>query len=298
MVQAINIEDLGNVLDVMTEQTDSGLAENSISLADGGRVDFDNPEEGTPALCKIQQKIEKATEFLKSLQEYTNFINSIDYAALLRLENPTLVNNITRKVEILSLKIKKASLIVKLYITKIKKRILVLAGQGKIAQVLQAMFAGIIIAIQLIFKIIAVVIGVIELILTLLPSFLCVAGEGMAFFLTPKSFKPVKMNIMNPNQSDQRILPSPVITAIDAVLNAPIVVMATTKVAGMAASAAKAAAKAKSLLSSGNTQEPCVVYDVPDFTYTIRQKLVKAVELVLALLPLVEPLPKYERLPI
>ena len=305
---ATTSDNLELTLDAMIADTDIGSAEAGIYTNDDRTVETPDVETES-RLCKMQERIDKINKFITKIGKYAEFIQSVD---LNRIFNQS-VNNASRriasktaerrkrcriKMELLSLKIKRAGLYAKLQIVKIKRNLLMLAAEGKIAPVLQAMFSTLVMMIQAVLKIIAVVLGVISALLKAIPKLFTVDPEGIAFFLTPKSMRPVKTKILNLNQSCVRVIPTPVIKAIDTVLDLPVVAMGKLKSVKMASSVKKGMSAAKSALNDVNTAKPMVDWDSPTFVYDTREKILKAINIALALLPLVEPLPKYERLPI
>lgn len=305
MTAADNLE---YTLDAMITDTDTGSAESGIYINEDQTVETPDVETET-RLCKMQERIERINKFISKIEKYVEFIRSVDLNSIFNQA----VNNMSKKakakiaaaqkrcrtkIELLSLKIKKAGLYAKLLIVKIKRNLLMLAAEGKIAPVLQAMFSTLIIMIQGVLKIIALVLGVISALLKAIPKLFTVDPEGIAFFLTPKSMRPVKTKILNLNQSCVRVIPTPVIKAIDTVLDLPVIAMGKLKSLKMAASVQKGMAAAKSMMNDVNTAKPLVNWDSPTFVYDTREKILKAINVALALLPLVEPLPKYERLPI
>lgn len=261
-------ENLELTIDAMITDTDAGSAEAGIYLNDDMTVE--TPDVDTESrLCKMQEQIDKINKFITKIEKYVEFIQSID---LNRIFNQA-VNGISKrtmskiaaaqkrcktKIELLSLKIKKAGLYAKLTIVKIKRNLLLLAADGKIAPVLQAMFSTLVIMIQAVLKIIATVLGVISALLKAIPKMFTVDPEGIAFFLTPKSMRPVKTKILNLNQSCVRVIPTPVIKAIDTVLDLPVVAMGKLKSVKMAASVKKGMSAAKSALNDVNSAKPMV----------------------------------------
>lgn len=294
VTSAINEEQLNEVLDQINSELDAGVDENQLTLDSDMTIEINDEHEAMDKLCKAQARIEKISDFLNKLPNYIDFINKID----LRFYNNLDVDltPIKNKIELLSLKIKRITLITKIKLTKLKRNLLMLAAQGKIAGVLQAVFSAILIALQAIFLAIAVILAIIEKVLMMMPSMMSVEGEGMAFFITPKSLKATKMVILNPNQSVERVLPTPVIKSIDTILNTPIITMTENKKTAMAKSISLSSAAAIMNINNSGV-DPISVVD-GNFSYTARNILITTISTLLALLPLVEPLPKYERLPI
>lgn len=296
------MEDLNTIsekLDQINESVDRGSAESANMLNEANfELESAKAEDIPNKLAKITATVQQINEKIQSLEDSGNYLNElpVKIEGLIReqvsdaSERSKITNKIKQKLHLLSLKIKKTLLNIKLGLTKLKRGMLLLAAEGKIAPFLQAMFMAIITAIQLIFKVIAVIIGVLNNIIKMIPMMFNMDAEGMAFFMTPKSFSTTKMNIMNPNQSAQRILPKGVITSIDTLMNAPLFTMGTNKKAAVAASVAQSAANAF------NEDSNFTVVDA-DISYAVRKSILSTINTLLAILPLVEPLPKYERLP-
>lgn len=296
------MEDLNTIsekLEQINESVDTGSAEsanilNEVTL----ELESAKAKEVPSKLAKITAVIQRINEKVSSLEEYSAYLNELPakVEGLVRekvsdsAEQPKIANKIKQKLHLLSLKIKKTVLNIKLGLTKLKRGMLLLAAEGKIAPFLQTMFMAVITAIQLIFKVIGVIINVLNNIIKMIPMLFNMDAEGMAFFMTPKSFSTTKMNIMNLNQSAQRILPKAVITSIDTLMNAPLFTMGANKKAAVAASIAQSAANAFDEDSNFTVINA-------DISYTVRESILSAINTLLAVLPLVEPLPKYERLP-
>ncbi len=265
---ATTSDNLELTLDAMIADTDTGSVEAGIYINDDMTVETPDIETES-RLCKMQERIDKINKFITKIEKYADFIRRID---LNRIFNQ-FVNGISKKaaskiaamqkrcrtkMELLSLKIKKASLYAKLLIVKIKRNLLMLAAEGKIAPVLQAMFSTLVIMIQAVLKIIAAVLSVISALLKAIPKLFTIDPEGIAFFLTPKSMRPVKTKILNLNQSCVRVIPTPVIKAIDTVLDLPVVAMGKLKSVKMASSIKKGMSAAKSALGDIDTAKPTV----------------------------------------
>jgi len=282
-------------LEIIYHNIEQGIADAKNELDEETmEVDEAEPEEEPKKLSKYTKKIQKISETIDKFRTYSEYISKTieELKNPMNYISPKWIQYIKNKINIISLKIKQAVLWIQLKLTLIRRKLLLLASMGKIAPALQAIFGAIIIAIQAIFMAISAIIMIIEKILMLIPILFALTAEGIAFFLTPKSLKSTNMTIVNTNQSVERIIPTSVLTTINEILDAPLHTMGINKKVAMAGSATASATAALNMKSENN-----IVVIPADISYKSRDYLLKSVNTILSLLPIAEPLPKYERLP-
>lgn len=240
-------------------------------------------------ICDILDAInryKKIVEIVKSIPEVLNEIatycvNHIEYAAS---------EIILKRVEIISLKTKKITLIAKKKAAELTKKVLQLCATGDG----NALSAALIMPIILLYKAISIlaagILLAIQTILSLLPPIIAVNAEGMAFFMTPKSLKLTQMTIVNANQSVLYRLPKQVMSTLYGILKSIDKLNIPIKIAAVAAGAALGAAAVR---DDKTFDTIC-----PKLSKLNSKSLYKLIDVITRLLPLAQPLPKFENLSI
>lgn len=240
----------------------------------------------------LVDNIQKLMAFLNKLMDINAYIQKITEFCTMLLEraaNDPYVLQLKRRVDILVLKIKRIMVKVKKWLNKVQIRLLALFLNGKMCAAMEAVYGGIIIAISAVAKVIALILRALQTIINFLPSLFLIGPEGIAFFVTPKTLTgATNMPIMNMHKSIGDYMVDTVQQAIEAFLNAPKIANFTSKSAYVSKRVAEAQismqAKAPDLM-------------LPDLQVPDPELLIyKTIDLMLALMPLPQPLPKYEKL--
>ena len=241
------------------------------------------------SLTVLFMKIAEIAEFLQKLLDMQTYINAFS-ECLVKWKNELSDSPYIRYIELLVqkiiLKIERRVIIIKQKMKEIEKEILISMYYGKCVAVLEAMYAAIIAAIVLIKEMIDKLIMAINKVISFLPDMIKVGAEAMSFFMTPKSMNSVPMPIINLRKS--------VIDVLDEGLRMAITEVLTQGEKAKAASkGAYIATRISSTQLSGMvacSQLPSVA--IPEPAVIIR----KAVDMLINLIPLAKPLPKYEQL--
>ena len=236
--------------------------------------------------------IQKLMAFIQKLMDINAYIQKITefcMYALSKVANDPYILQLKRRVDILILKIKRIMIRVKKWLNKTEIKLLALFLNGKCCAAMEAVYGGIIIAITAVAKVIAMVLEYIQIIINFLPSLFLIGPEGIAFFITPKSFTgATNMAIMNQHKSIGDYMMDTVQDAINALLDSP-------KVANFASKGAYVAKRVADAQISMQASVPNL--QLPELKVPDPELLIyKAIDLILVLLPLPQPLPKYEKL--
>lgn len=219
------------------------------------------------SLINVSNYISKLMEILEQLK--IKFLNS------------QFVKELEAVINIVMLTIKKIGIYIKMKMSSIEYSLWAAVYGGKTTNAIamaQAWLVPIIQAIQ-------VGLSVITKVLDMLPSLIAVDGEGMSFFLTPKSLKATKMNIINFKQSVMDFLNQAIATAIQSI----------QLVQDQAAFAAKGASIASGVLAS-QAAGSVVLGDIKLPDITPYEVLYRGVDAIINLIPIPKPMPKIEQL--
>ena len=246
-------------------------------------------------MCKMIAKIKSLQKIVDSLKGLTVVLtDSMKYIVEYNIN--AAVEYIMKKIQILALKIKRLLVELSIKIAKMMRSLLIgldnKCGSGITATVNSAIGA-----IMTVFKALAIAVNAVmmavKFILDMMPPMISVGAETMCFFLTPKSamlgLSKVEMTCANPNKSICNRLPTAIkqsISAIEEEIN----------IANNAIRIAMIATGAASGLACAFTQ-----FNIPDTLCKVLkvinpQNIIKAIDLLLSLLPIPDPLPKYEKL--
>lgn len=192
------------------------------------------------------------------------------------------------QINIVILLIEKKLLYVKHKINDINIRILTLVKNGKCTQALMAVMSAIIIGLQAVAAAIQAGLQAIQKLIDMIPSNFKIGGEGISFFITPKNpIASAGMPIINPHISVINYLADVVVEQIHNLINTPIMLQITEKMTTITS----AIATAQAVLNIPELKE------IPNLPIIQPEKDIKAaIDLIISLIPLSQPLPKYEKL--
>lgn len=246
-------------------------------------------------MCKMIAKIKSLQKIVDSLKGLTVVLtDSMKYIVEYNIN--AAVEYIMKKIQILALKIKRLLVELSIKIAKMMRSLLI-GFDNKCGSGITATINSAIVAIMAVFKALAIAVNAVmmavKFILDMMPPMISVGAETMCFFLTPKSamlgLTKVEMTCANPNKSICNRLPTVIkqsISAIEEEIN----------IANNAIRIAMIATGAASGLACAFTQ-----FNIPDTLCKVLkvinpQTIIKAIDLLLSLLPIPDPLPKYEKL--
>ena len=246
-------------------------------------------------MCKMIAKIKSLQKIVNSLKGLTVVLtDSMKYIVEYNIN--AAVEYIMKKIQILALKIKRLLVELSIKIAKMMRSLLI-GLDNKCGSGITATLNSAIVAIMAVFKALAIAVNAVmmavKFILDMMPPMISVGAETMCFFLTPKSamlgLTKVEMTCANPNKSICNRLPTVIkqsISAIEEEIN----------IANNAIRIAMIATGAASGLACAFTQ-----FNIPDTLCKVLKvinprTIIKAIDLLLSLLPIPDPLPKYEKL--
>ena len=246
-------------------------------------------------MCKMIAKIKSLQKIVDSLKGLTVVLtDSMKYIVEYNIN--AAVEYIMKKIQILALKIKRLLVELSIKIAKMMRNLLICLD-NKCGSEITATLNSAIVAIMAVFKALAIAVNAVmmavKFILDMMPPMISVSAESMCFFLTPKSamlgLSKVEMTCANPNKSICNRLPTVIkqsISAIEEEIN----------IANNAIRIAMIATGAASGLACAFTQ-----FNIPDTLCKVLKvinpkNIIKAIDLLLSLLPIPDPLPKYEKL--
>ena len=246
-------------------------------------------------MCKMIAKIKSLQKIVDSLKGLTVVLtDSMKYIVEYNIN--AAVEYIMKKIQILALKIKRLLAELSIKIAKMMRSLLI-GLDNKCGSGITATLNSAIVAIMTVFKALAIAVNAVmmavKFILDMMPPMISVGAESMCFFLTPKSamlgLTKVEMTCANPNKSICNRLPTVIkqsISAIEEEIN----------IANNAIRIAMIATGAASGLACAFTQ-----FNIPDALCKVLKvinpkNIIKAIDLLLSLLPIPDPLPKYEKL--
>lgn len=231
------------------------------------------------------QLLEKLTDMTTYITGIKRFVTDMTDKAL----NSDLVVLLKNSMELVSLKIQKALVRVKRKVNIWEIKLLEMWIGGKCCAALGATYKELLTALQYTAYGINIAVEAIQKVLDKIPEQFTVGGEGLSFFLTPKNFTDAaKMPIYNAHKSIGDYFNDPIEEGIQKIMEAPYLANNAAKVAYVTKRVSEATAK----VSAKNPGFP-----IPDIKVLDIQELIyKAIDIVLQLLPVPQPLPKYEKL--
>ena len=252
-------------------------------------------EDKAVKMCKMIAKIKSLQKIVDSLKGLTVVLtDSMKY--IIEYNINAAVEYIMKKIQILALKIKRLLVELSIKIAKMMRSLLI-GLDNKCGSGITATINSAIVAIMAVFKALAIAVNAVmmavKFILDMMPPMISVGAETMCFFLTPKSamlgLTKVEMTCANPNKSICNRLPTVIkqsISTIEEEIN----------IANNAIRIAMIATGAASGLACAFTQ-----FNIPDTLCKVLKvinprTIIKAIDLLLSLLPIPDPLPKYEKL--
>ena len=246
-------------------------------------------------MCKMIAKIKSLQKIVDSLKGLTVVLtDSMKYIVEYNI-NAT-VEYIMKKIQILALKIKRLLVELSIKIAKMMRSLLI-GLDNKCGSGITATINSTIVAIMTVFKALAIAVNAVmmavKFILDMMPPMISVGAETMCFFLTPKSamlgLTKVEMTCANPNKSICNRLPTVIKQSISAIEEEINIANNAIRIAMIATGAAYGLACAFTQFNIPDTL--CKVLKVIN-----PQTIIKAIDLLLSLLPIPDPLPKYEKL--
>lgn len=239
------------------------------------------------AYCKIVNKIQDLEKILKFVEKPIEIFNDIIQYCVKYIQFSA-AQIIAKYTQMLTLFVKRITVYIKRKIAEFLKKMLEACTRGLGATSMAIFIQPILLLFQGISILANGILMGTTIILSALPSLLAVDAEGMAFFMTPKSLQTTAMNVINANQSIVYRLPEALMQQLQNLLkqfdklNIPIKVSAV---------AAGAALGALSVRDGKDLEVGC------DALKLLNPKtILKAIEALVSLLPLAQPLPKYEKL--
>ena len=246
-------------------------------------------------MCKMIAKIKSLQKIVDSLKGLTVVLtDSMKYIVEYNIN--AAVEYIMKKIQILALKIKRLLVELSIKIAKMMRSLLI-GLDNKCGSGITATINSAIVAIMAVFKALAIAINAVmmavKFILDMMPPMISVGAETMCFFLTPKSamlgLSKVEMTCANPNKSICNRLPTVIKQSISAIEEEINIANNAIRIAMIATGAAFGLACAFTQFNIPDTL--CKVLKVIN-----PQTIIKAIDLLLSLLPIPDPLPKYEKL--
>lgn len=252
-------------------------------------------EDKAVKMCKMIAKIKSLQKIIDSLKGLTIVLtDSMKYIVEYNIN--AAVEYIMKKIQILALKIKRLLVELSIKIAKMMRSLLI-GLDNKCGSGITATINSAIVAIMAVFKALAIAVNAVmmavKFILDMMPPMISVGAETMCFFLTPKSamlgLSKVEMTCANPNKSICNRLPTVIKQSISAIEEEINIANNAIRIAMIATGAAYGLACAFTQFNIPDTL--CKVLKVIN-----PQTIIKAIDLLLSLLPIPDPLPKYEKL--
>ena len=246
-------------------------------------------------MCKMIAKIKSLQKIVDSLKGLTVVLtDSMKYIVEYNIN--AAVEYIMKKIQILALKIKRLLVELSIKIAKMVRSLLI-GLDNKCGSGITATINSAIVAIMAVFKALAIAVNAVmmavKFILDMMPPMISVGAETMCFFLTPKSamlgLSKVEMTCANPNKSICNRLPTVIKQSISAIEEEINIANNAIRIAMIATGAAYGLACAFTQFNIPDTL--CKVLKVIN-----PKNIIKAIDLLLSLLPIPDPLPKYEKL--
>ena len=252
-------------------------------------------EDKAVKMCKMIAKIKSLQKIVDSLKGLTVVLtDSMKYIVEYNIN--AAVEYIMKKIQILALKIKRLLAELSIKIAKMMRSLLI-GLDNKCGSGITATINSTIVAIMAVFKALAIAVNAVmmavKFILDMMPPMISVGAETMCFFLTPKSamlgLTKVEMTCANPNKSICNRLPTVIKQSISAIEEEINIANNAIRIAMIATGAAFG-------LTCAFTQ-----FNIPDTLCKVLKvinpkNIIKAIDLLLSLLPIPDPLPKYEKL--
>ena len=252
-------------------------------------------EDKAVKMCKMIAKIKSLQKIVDSLKGLTVVLtDSMKYIVEYNIN--AAVEYIMKKIQILALKIKRLLAELSIKIAKMMRSLLI-GLDNKCGSGITATLNSAIVAIMAVFKALAIAVNAVmmavKFILDMMPPMISVGAETMCFFLTPKSamlgLSKVEMTCANPNKSICNRLPTVIKQSISAIEEEINIANNAIRIAMIATGAAYGLACAFTQFNIPDTL--CKVLKVIN-----PKNIIKAIDLLLSLLPIPDPLPKYEKL--
>lgn len=283
LITNLYLEKTRSILDTGMSVVVKNLTGQSLS------ADSDIRKETNRCIANSIKKINAYKSFLQLLSEIPADLNDIA-SYYIRYITKSASQYILKKTQIISLQIKKVVASVKKKIAELTKEILQFCTSGTGNPAISALLSPVILLFRGISILANAILIGINAVLSVLPPIVAVNAEGMSFFMTPKSLNTTAMNVLNMNNSVVYKIPSEIQDKINQVLmtvnklNIPIKMSAVTAGAALGAAAVR---------ENGNFNIGC-----KDLSKLNPRELLRVIETIISVIPLAEPLPKFENLSI
>lgn len=236
------------------------------------------------SFIKRMENLKSLSELLSSIPETLNEIsiycaNNINYF---------LSQIILKDLEMIVLQIKKLTSTIKRTIAEWTKMILQWATAGRGGAAIMTLILPVITLYKGISILATGILTGVQIILDSLPSPIAVPAEGISFFMTPKSLQTTEANILNSSQSAVYWLPTTVMDTINETIKTVDKLNIPIKVAAISASALSI----RNMIANNNDFE----INCPDLSKLNPKEILKLIDVILKVLPIPQPLPKYENL--
>lgn len=241
-------------------------------------------------LCDYMNAIRLLTEIMQSLSNVLSSIQDIANACIAYITY-SIAQIILKRIEILSLRIKKFVLEIRICIADMTKRLLEGCNSGKGSISLMPVIGPIITALQFVSQLVMFALLGIDFLLQMIVPIMPVSAESMAFFMTFKSFKTTSIKALNVNQSITDRLGDIVRNSLQQIIIAPDLLNKAIIVASVAAAATAGAAIAASDSDSDFSKITCNALKLKD-----PGSIIKLIENTLMMFFMPQALPKYEKL--
>lgn len=263
----------------------SGIKKSSYSI---GKADPVSPEaEKNQKIAKMIKKINRYKKIIQIVESIPAILNEIMSYCIENIEYFA-SQIIMKSIQIVALRIKKLIVSLKKSIARLTKSILQLcmSGTGNVA--LSVLIAPVILLFKSISILATGILTGIQIVLDCLPPIIAVNAEGMCFFMTPKSLQKTDMTVANAKQSIVYRLPNSVMSTLHEVLKTIDRLNIPLKVSAVSAGAALGAAAIK---DGKDLDIPCSALSRLD-----PKNLFKLIEAIVKIIPLAQPLPKFENI--
>lgn len=236
-------------------------------------------------VVRVGELVKKLTDMGTYLEQIQKVISELTEEAL----NNPYVQYLILQVELLALKIKKELVICSKKINKYTAKYLSLFINGKCCAALATTYGALIMALQAVASSVQVALDALQKVIDCIPPNFAVDGEGLSFFITPKYFSGgINIPIYNMNSSLINYLADALNDALSELIHTPTKLNVPLKSAYIGAKVAASQAA----LSVGGVNIPLPEINVQSASNIIY----KSADLIMALFPSPNPLPKYEKL--
>lgn len=243
------------------------------------------------AIGNLSEKIKRYTGVVTTVTKHASELTELMQYCVEHIKYYT-AKYLIKELQLIGMKLKAIILNIKMFIAKALRKILIAMANGLASAASSAFVMALIVKIQLIGQIIGIALTAINTLLTMLPPMITVQPQAMALFPTPKSLRKVDIVAINTNKSICNRLPEPVWVAIREATHIVDVINVPIKIAMVAACAASGIAQAKS------KSHDFEIMGCKKLSLLDPEKVIKAIEFIVQLIPIPQALPKYEKISI